>query len=423
MLLVLLLWTGACFSGPEGVGVRLADVEVMTVYEAPGLAPAEARAKTATENLERALRNVGPIQLRVEYTESAPGVADRAKIYANDLLIVELSAVEAAHGGGADFRSYVGETASKIRETLSQERQRSHIAKQVLAVSTVVFLGLVALLLLRASRNWSRSARRYVKHHTDSIEPLRLATVELLPAGTLREATRAGLQIGSWVLQFVIIYAWGITSLSLFESTREIAERATGRLLAPALDLVERLAGRIPVVFALAFALLIVALVIRFISAYFSGVERGEVDTEWIRPAAARVTGHLLSVAVAISALLFVAPLLTGTEDGVFTRVGELGLGILALSTAPMLASCALGVRLVYTHLLSRGDLIRYGGRRGRIETIGLFDLVLITAKRSKVRVPHLFSLWHVTEIFPLDARADVKDGTDHALAESKETP
>src|SRR5690606_8027797 len=144
------------------------------------------------------------------------------RIYVGDLFIVELHTLDATLNEQTDFRAYVNETAAKIRQLFKQERRRSKIAAKVMAVSTVVFLGLMELLLLRASRNWSKTARRYLKHRSSAMQPLRLATIELLPAAALREFSRAGLRIGSWVVQFVIIYAWGVTSLSLFDGTREI---------------------------------------------------------------------------------------------------------------------------------------------------------------------------------------------------------
>jgi len=161
------------------------------------------------------------------------------------------------------------------------------------------------------------------------------------------------------------------------------------------------LAGEVPVLVALVFALLILGLVMRFIGAYFSAIERGEVEVDWVRPEAARITGHLLSIGVTIGGLLFVAPLLTGSDRGVFSRLGEMGLGILAFSITPILASSALGVRLVYRHAFRKGDTIRYGGHLGRVERVGLFDLVMRGENDVLIFVPHLFSLWHATQRFP----------------------
>lgn len=416
---LIIAWSTVCFSQDEGVEVRVADTTVCMVHGLPTRGSAQARAAAASANLERALHLPDGQLVQVKFAGAADPAADSARIYVGEMFIVELHALDAILNERADFRAYVNETAAKIRELFKQERRRSKIAAKVMAVSTVVFLGLMALLLLRTSRNWSRAARRYVQQRSNVMQPLRVATVELLPAAALREVSRAGLQIGSWIVQFVIVYAWGVTSLSLFDRTREIAERATGKLLAPALELIERLAGHVPVIFALGFALLIVALVIRFISAYFTGIERGEVETDLVRPDTARISGHLLSICVAIAALLFVAPLLTGTDNGVFTRIGEMGLGILALSTSPMLASCALGVRLVYTYHLCRGDRVSYGGHVGLVDAIGLFDLVLITQQGTIVRVPHLFSLWHATQIWQSSLEPSAPSSHENGLHEN----
>jgi hypothetical protein len=386
----------------EGAVVRLAEVNIVTLYDLPGLASAKERARTSAQGLERALHEVSASDIKLEF-QAEPfdeHVGRIARIYAGETLLLRLAELDATQAGRSDFRAYAVGVQNKLRDVFKREHQRSAIAERVLAASTVVFLGLMGLLLLRAVRSLARRARHRV-HQGEQVAAMRVGTVELLPAGAVREGVRVALVVGSWFVHLVVLYAWVVMSLSLFESTRRVAERATGTLFAPVWALLGRLAGEVPVLVALVFALLILALVMRFIGAYFSAIERGEVEVDWVRPEAARITGHLLSIAVTIAAFLFVAPLLTGSDRGVFSRIGELGLAILALSTTPILASSALGVRLVYMHAFRKGDQISYGGHVGRVQRVGLFDLVLHGENDVIIVVPHVFSLWHATQIFP----------------------
>lgn len=400
--------------------MRFAEVDIITLYDLPGLASGKERARQSTQALERALREAAPSDIKLEFqTDSVnPTVGQVAKIYAGETLVLRFSEVDATHAGRQDFRAYATNTAHKVRDVFRREHQRNAIAKHVLAVSTVVFLGLMALLLLRALRSFAKRARHMVRKKSH-VGAVRVGTIELLPPGATREGVRVALIVGSWTMQLLIVYAWIVTSLSLFEGTRLAAERATGTLLAPALALLGRLTGEVPVLVALAFALLIVGLVVRFIAAYFAAIDSGEVEVDWLRPEAARVTGHLLSIGVAIAALLFLAPLLTGTDRGVFSRIGELGLGIIALSTAPILACCALGVRLVYAYPFQRGDKISYGGQVGLVEQVSLFDLVMRAESGVTVRVPHLLSLWHATRVFPRETAtgSTVRSGPEQGEA------
>jgi len=402
-------WAIDLTQGGEGAPVRFGDATIVVLYDLPGLATGAERARLTTRALEGALHEYTASDLKVLF-QSGPvnnQVGEVVKVYAGDRLLLRLAEADALHAGRNDFRVYANQVFQKIRELFKREHQRSVIAKQVLAVSTVVFLGLMALLLLRALRAFAKRARHFVRQE-HVVGAVRLGAIELLPPGAAREATRVTFAVGAWVVQLMIVYAWVVTSLSLFDATRHIAEGATGSLLAPAFGLLSRLAGQVPVLVALVFSLLAVGLTVRFTTAYFSAIESGEIEVDWLRPEAARITGHLLSMGIMIGALLFVAPLLTGSDSGVFTRIGELLLGILALSITPMLASCALGVRLVYTHLLRRGDKISYGGHVGFVERVGVFDLVLTAQSGVTIRVPHLFSLWHATQLFPRSSAPDV---------------
>jgi hypothetical protein len=387
--------------------VRLAEVNIVTLYDVPGLATAKERAHVSSQGLERALHEVSAsdIKLEVQAEPFDERVGRLARIYAGETLLLRLSEMDATLAGRGDFRAYAVGVYDKVRDVFKREQQRSAIAKQVLAVSTVVFLGLMALLLLRAVRSLARHARLRM-HKQEQVGAMRVGTVELLPPGAVREGVRVALVVGSWFLQLLVVYAWVVTSLSLFDPTRQIAERATGTLFVPAWALLGRLAGEVPVMVALVFALLIIGLVVRFIAAYFAAIESGEAEVDWLQPEAARITGQLLSIGVIIAALLFVAPLLTGSERGVFSRIGELWLSVLALSTTPILASSALGARLVYMHTLRKGDRISYGGQWGLVQSVGLFELVMRGENDLIIRVPHLLSLWHPTQI--LSSRAPV---------------
>ena len=387
--------------------VRLGEQVICHLTQQEGLPSVEHRARAATRALERALHReeTSPPQMKLARDET--GRIHSAEIFAGDELLLRLTEGDVPEDSA--FDAYARETFQRLRLAFSEEQMRSRVARQVLAVSTVIFLGLVALLLLRLVRNWSKRGRKLVKKRGKAIGPVRLGLVELLPAQAARESMRVGLYVGSWFIQAVLLYAWGVTSLSMFDATRDFAEKATGKLFGPALEMVGRVAGQVPVVFALLFALIIVALIIRFTAAYFSAIERREVEVDWVRPEVARVTGGLVSLSLAIAGLLFVAPLLTGSDSGVLTRIGELALGVLALSVVPLLCSCVLGVRLGYVHVLRHGDRVVYGGRQGEVEQIGIFCLVIRGGEGQLIFVPHLFSLWHATEVFPDNATSSLR--------------
>lgn len=390
VLLVSLCWASVALATEKPAAVRLGDEVVFTLERPLGKQTAKERAAAAEAALEAlVLEEPGEIKIIRK-----PG---SSLLQVGSTTIVELTEEDQIAEGRADLESYVSEVAMKVRSGLEREQRRSRIARRVLSISSVVFLGLIALLLLRAVRTWARSADEWVDAQGDRIGALRIHTVELMHPAAAREAVRIGTQGALWLLRFGILYAWGLLTLSLFDSTRALAQRMTGRLFSPGAEFLERLGAQVPILVAFLIGAVVLLIAVRFALAYFAAIEKGEVDSDWARPETARVTGRLVAFGIVLGAMLFVVPLLTGKDDGLLTRVGVLALGAVALALTPLWASCALGIRLVYARHIRVGDFVVYGGHSGRVLEVGLFDITLIDDEDMSVRVPHLMSLWHVT--------------------------
>jgi small-conductance mechanosensitive channel len=374
--------------------VTLNDEELFVLHDTIGKQGPADRARTATQVLD-GLKSQTTTPIRLVPT--ARGIT----VYGAKRPIVELTQADSEGAGRAELRAFADEVKISVVEGLARERTRSRVAQKVLAVSSVVFLGLLSLLLLRGVGNAARRARRRLYDEKRDLGALRIDQVELLPQGAVREGLGALLFSASWAARAVILYSYVLVCLSLFENTRELARSATGHLLAPVADILKRLASNLPLTLSVVLVLAVVGVLIRFVQTYARAIEGGSTQSEWFSPDTARVTGHLLSAALFFTCLLFIAPLLTGRTDGVLPRIGVLGLGALSLACSPLLACAAIGTRQVYANLLRRGDDVEYGGRRGVVERVELLDLALRTTEGAKVRVPHLLSLFHPTVVFP----------------------
>lgn len=315
--------------------------------------------------------------------------------------MVELSEEDRKLSSHAALGPYADEIAGRIRHSLNEEHRRRKIAKHVLGVSTVAFLGLLAWFAMGVAGRVARRAERRLERNLASIGAVRIHGVELLPATATREGARLSVVGALWLVRIGLAYSWTLLALSLFGPTRAYASLATGYLFTPALELLGRLAERIPMVIALALALFVVFLIVRFVMLYCGAVERSEIENRWLRPETARTTGTLLAVCVCLAALLFVTPLLAGTSDGALTRIGLLGVGTIALAGIPVIGSCLLGIRIIYGRAWSFEDLIEYGGEKGHVVRMDLFDATLKREDGAIVRVPHLMSLWQPTRIYP----------------------
>lgn len=385
----------AAAAAPASAPVRVGDKELFSL-SLEGKA-AQARASTAARVLDAAVH-------RGETRVVSQVDGEVARISVGGVAVVELREADAKAAGARDLRTFTEETSRRISTALLEEKARRTLASRVLSVSSVVFLGFAAWMLVGfVGRTAKRTVAR-IERDRSWIGAIRIGELELLPAAAARDALRLSIFVALWLVRFGLFYFWMLAGLSLFESTRPLAGRATGYLFAPALDLLGQLAARLPLLFALFLAFVAVLLLVRFVTLYAAGIERGEIQSAWIRPETARASGTLLVVAVCLAALLFVSPLFAGNADGSLPRIGLLLMGAIALGAVPFLGSCLLGIRAVYENAWKPGDRIDYGGQTGRVEQLGLYDATLRGDDGAQLRVPHLMSLWHPTRIYPAEA-------------------
>jgi len=372
--------------------VRLGDTVILNLSESFGALDASTRARNAQEALEE-------LVLEPKHQVEVVVHPHSVRILVGTTTVIELGEADRDAAGKGELGAYGQDVARAVRTALEQEHRRAAIARRVLGLSSVVFLGLLALLLLRAVGRWSKRAAAWLEADAKNLRGLHLHTVELLNPSTTQEGLRILMQGAFGALRLTIVLGWALTTLSLFESTRGLAQRTTGKLFAPGVQFLERFAAQVPVLLALSVALVLLLIAVRFTLAYFAAVARRELESDWARPETAFVTGRLIAAAILLGGALFVAPLLTGSEDGVLTQLGVLVLGTFALASTPLCTAWALGVRLVYGGSIRVGDWIHYGGQSGRVEQIDLFDLTLVDDDNTVVRVPHLMSLWHSTRV------------------------
>ncbi len=381
--------------GPPTNGVapvQVGDETVFNISESHLGVNASARALRAARSIEQGLQESDS---RVRVT---PG-PEVDVISLGSKSVTEITDADAQAAGVSNRKALAESVAARLSETVKVERKRQAIAQQVLRVSGVVLFGLLALILIRIVSRFSKKMSGLATREIGVVGAVRVHTLELLPASAAREVFRVFVVGASWLIRLSLVYSWFLAALSLFPVTRPLVGRATGYLFSPVLELLERVASRLPLLVALFVAFLVVLLVIRFIAVYAAAIESHEIANGWLRPATARTTGTLLMILTGLLALLFVTPLLTGNSDGALTHLGVLGLGALALGSTPYVASCVLGLRAVYGMSFSVGDSVEYGGQLGRVLSIGLYDVLLCDEENCEIRVPHLMSLWKATRI------------------------
>jgi small-conductance mechanosensitive channel len=155
----------------------------------------------------------------------------------------------------------------------------------------------------------------------------------------------------------------------------------------------------------------VVVILVRFVRLFFDAVERGETAVAWLPRDLTGPTSAIVRFGIVTGALIFLAPLVSGSTEGPIGRSGAILFAAIGLAATPFLANGMLGFAVVFGRRLRPGLYVEIGAYGGRIVTIGLQELRLEDADRFEVRVPHLYSLRHPLRVLGPSGRVSIEIG------------
>ncbi len=379
-----------------GSPVLLGDDEVFSIRVARGGKTALQRAQDATRALTAAAREAKGGDVHVERK------GELAILFVGVAPIVQLDADDAQAAGDASLDLHAASAAAAVREAIDSERRREALAKTVFSISLLVFLALIVFYLVRKIGEFAERARVFLDAHGERVLAVRVREIEVVSPATVKSTALVGLSVAKWLAQLGTIYAWLVVVMSLFDATRGYTERLTGFVLTPLSQLMTRLATGLPVLVVLIVAGFAVFVLVRFIGLFLGSVERRETTVTWLSADLAAPTSALVRVGVVLAALVFLAPLVTGSQEGALSRVGAIILVSLGLAATPAFATAVLGSIVLFGRRLRPGQHVEVGPYAGRIARIGLLDLRLETADGAEIRVPHLYALYQPMRVVGL---------------------
>jgi len=368
--------------------VRLRDRKLFALRAPRAGASAEERARKATASLDAAFEKNLAGEVKID--ESEPGIAT---IVLDGTPIVQLSPADALAAGDATLTVHAAATAEIVRGAVKAEHTRHDVATTVFHWSLVVFTGLLAFLVQRRLRRLLRAARIWLRRHPEKIRAFRIARIDLVRPTALLGLLQLTAAFLDRVIQGTVLYLWVIFSLSLFERTRGASATISGFVVKPLGALAGRVATSLPSLVALLATLLLTFVVVRFVSQVEKSVERGEAELPGLSKDLTKPVLVLVRLSIVLFALLVGAPIVTGNDDAVLSKVGLALVGALALASAPLFASAALGLVALFSGRYRVGEYVSVDGRQGRLLAVSLLELRMRDGEGAELRVPHLLAL------------------------------
>ena len=382
---------GSEAQGPEPAMIRVGDRAVIPIQASRNGRSPQVRAREASAALATVLEGNEPVRV-----EEQPDVF---VIFVGRVPILQVGDEDATGEARAVRAAAI---AAKLGDALKTERQRLSIQALVFNVSLVVFASLLAFLGIRKLRSNEDQLGRWLDANAKRLPALHLGPVEVANQAAVQGALGWGLRIGNLLTQLLVGYLWLLFSLSRFPRSRELGERLSGFIVSPAATLLTRLGGLVPLFLVVTGVTLVVLFLLRTVRLFFGSVARSELVLRWVPSELAASASLLVQGGIVLTALVFVAPVLTGNDEGGFGRIATALLFTLALGAAPLFATGLIGIATVFGGNLRVGDSAELAGRSGRVTAITLLHLELEDTEGARVRIPHLVGLFSPTRVTPV---------------------
>ncbi len=337
--------------------------------------------------------------------EAAPPVTllpqvDGQLIHLGDKDLVRLTPIDAAWRG-LDPQVYYESVRSDVERFLLREQRRARLQQGVLSVSMAVFLGLMALLVLRWLGRRSEDVRAFIEERARRSRGLLIRELEVLSPQALESTLLALTGIAVFIARVGVVYGYLVYALSRFEFTRNWVPVLSHAVTAPFVTLFERLGAALPAAVLVVVGIYLLRGGLRIVRVFLDHVSRGELRSGWLKADLAAPARPLASVLLVLLALLALGPMVSGASDSMLSRLGLVGLGTIALGAVPALASIVLGTAAIYSRRYTLGQWVQLGAHVGEVTEVGFLDLCLVPLGAGQIRVPHLMTLFVTVRFLP----------------------
>lgn len=358
----------------------------IVVYRAPyeQMSPA-ARAAASVERL-LALPAEGPWDIQAQ--PSSLGAYTGVLITVNGQITMGILEQDVLPNSGETAMGVARQACDRLRDFLEARAEQGSVSGLVKGTAKALAATL-ALVCFLAGLVWTR---RRIQSRIRRSQPragkrIQVRDVDLAPM--VRSMEEGAVHLASWAIGLSVIYVWLGYVLAIFPFTRPWGRSLGGFLVGTVQQIASAIVHSVPNLLMVVLILVIARFMSRLIGSFFLNVERGSLQSAWLRPDIARATRRIVSALVWAFALTVAYPYIPGSNSAAFKGVSVfLGL-MMSLGSAGMINQVISGLVVVYSQAFETGDLVRIGETEGVVVSVGLLSTRIRTHKQEEVTVPN----------------------------------
>jgi small-conductance mechanosensitive channel len=310
-------------------------------------------------------------------------------IYAGPVLIRAVTDGDAAHTGRTREQLAADELLV-IRQALAveyRERGTAHVLRGLLFATGATVL-LVALLIgLRCGYRWTRAqiSRVALAWHWQSS----LARLKLLSPSAVANASHSFAAGLAWVIVLLLVYFYLEFVLSLFLSTRGLADRMVAAAEHAVEQVFSALFGYLPSLINIVIIVVVARFILKAVRGLFEQIAAKRLTITNFHPDWGLPTYSLVRFFVIAIAAVMVFPYLPGSGSAGFKGVATFVALAISFGGAPAIANIIAGIILTYMRPFGLGDRVKIADAVGDIMAKNLLLVRLRTIKNVDISIPN----------------------------------
>ncbi|GHV77941.1 hypothetical protein AGMMS49942_27620 [Spirochaetia bacterium] len=201
------------------------------------------------------------------------------------------------------------------------------------------------------------------------------------------------LKIAKYVVTVLQLYLTIPIVFSLFNPTKNLANKLFGYILHPLKNIGLGILGYIPNIFTIAIVIIIGRYIIRTLKFFATRIEKGKLVilgfyADWARP-----TFNILRILLYAFMVAIVYPYLPGAESNAFQGVSVFVGIIISLGSSTAIGNMVAGMVITYMRSFKIGDRIQIGDTIGFVVEKSAIVTRIVTHKNEYVTFPNLMVL------------------------------
>lgn len=374
---------------PGGAPVLFAEETLFEIYDQLGPFTPEDRARAISERLERLAKD--------PFTRIYPVTAVDREL-ASELVYGETVVMTVtdrdAQPTGKPRQEVAKEYAAKIQTALARSREqvtfRTLLTDAALALlDTIVFVSLLVLF----HKFFPKLYAKIDSWRTTIIRPIKIQRVELLSADQIAAALTGIARTVRVVAVLILLYGYLTTALGIFPWTRGISTMLFGAVVSTLWAIGQAFATYVPDLVSIAIIVLVTRYIIKLISLFFTGIERGAITFKGFHRDWAEPTYKIVRFLVIVFAAIACFPYIPGSRSEGFRGISVF-LGLLfSLGSAAAIGNVIAGVVLTYMRPFRVGDRVKIADTVGDVIEKTLLVTRVRTIKHVDITIPNAMVL------------------------------